>query len=421
MNHILKAYPRHSVDITKKEYKTIFSLLLSSRTLEGDCVSRFESMFARYINTQYAIAVSSARLGLYLLFKYFNFPEGSEIMITPFTHQSIFTVIKAFRFKPVFIDIDKDNHNIDSRLVKKLINKKTKILILTHMWGQPCEMDVFLELKKEFDIKIIEDCAMACGATYKNKKVGSFGDASIFSFGKAKAISTFDGGMLCTNDSKIYEWIQERSRDFNYRKINELSVKIINSMIANILTRPYIFFFTLYPILRFLNIRDPYNPMEHKKDSLMILNEIPLSWKLKFSNIQAAVGIEQLKNLDACNQKRIENAEILNNVLHGIKGIRILSVTPEAKNIYLYYPVFIEKEVDLNKIRKELIKLGVDSQLNELTTPEQLDVFGVSSLDYPVFNEASRKLLVIPNGIYLTEEDTHYVANAFKKVIERVA
>jgi perosamine synthetase len=258
---------------------------------------------------------------------------------------------------------------------------------------------------------------MACGAEYKGKKAGSFGDASIFSFGKAKAISTFDGGMLCTDNPGISGYIGSACGDFHYRSRRELFVKIVNSIVANLLTRPAAFFFTLYPVLKYLKMRDPYNPMEHRKDSLSILNQVPSSWKTRFANIQAAVGLEQLRTIERRNQKRIENAGILNEALRDVKEIEIVSTPPSVKNIHLYYPVFIKGEFDINKIRRVLIKFGVDSQLNELTTPQQLEIFGATPRDYPVFNEISHRLLVIPNGIYLTGEDARYVASTFKRVM----
>lgn len=417
---MFKAYPRHSVDITRKEYRIILSLLFSPRILKGGFVRKYELKFSEYIGVRYAISMPSARLGLYMLFKYFNFPVGSEVIITPFTHWSIFAVIKSCKLKPVFVDIDKTSYNIDPNLVKKYINRKTKLLILTHMWGQTCEMDSLLEVKKQFDIKIIEDCAMACGSSYKNQKAGSFGDASIFSFGKAKAISTFGGGMLCTNNQDIHKFALRFSADFHYEKPIFLIVRIINSVIANILTRPHFFYLSFYPVLKFLKIRDPYNPIEHKKDTPIFSDKIPEDWKIKMSNIQAAVGIEQLKNLDKRNEKRIENAMVINDVLSNTNGINIPLAMPDTKHIYLYYAALIKKNVCLDYIRRKLINLRVDSQLNELTTSKELEVFGARSNDYPVFKNVSQNLLVIPNGIYLSRDDAFYIGSTFKKVIESI-
>jgi dTDP-4-amino-4,6-dideoxygalactose transaminase len=388
--------------------------------LRGSCIQLFEKVFKDYIGTPYAISIPSARLGLFLIFKSFNLPQGTEIIISPFTHWSIFTVIKSCGLKPVFVDIDERTYNIDPKAVRKVINKNTKVIILTHMWGQPCDMNFFLELKKEYDFKIIEDCAMACGATYKNKKTGSFGDASIFSFGKAKTISTFGGGMLCANDRSIYEHAHCYSTNFSHGKYSSLAINIANSIIANILTRPPLFFLSIYPLIKILNIRDPYNPIEHKKDTSTIFDRIPEEWKIKMSNIQAVVGIEQLKNLDTYNQIRVKNACILNNILHDVRGVSIPIAIPEAKHIYLYYALYIKENIQLNDLRKRLISKRIDSQLNELTTSKELEIFGVHSSDYPVFNEVSQKLLIIPNGIYLNKNDIIYIGNTFRKIIESI-
>lgn len=412
---MFKAYPRHSVDISSKEYAKILFLLFSRKMLNGNYVSRFESLFAEYINVPYVISMPSARLGLYALLKYFDFPAGSEVIMTPFTHWSIFSVIKSCGLKPVFVDIDEYTYNITPAMVKDNITKKTRLLIITHIWGQPCEMDGFIDIKKEFGIKIIEDCAMACGATYNNKKVGSFGDASIFSFGKAKAISTFGGGMLCTGNSAIQDGIRNIILDFKDGKRSPLLVNIINAVLANILTKPPIFFMSLYPIMRLFNLRDPYNPIEHKKDASIFLDDIPNEWKTKYSNIQAAVGIEQLKNLDLRNEIRIENSGFLNELFSDIKGIGLPLARPEVKHIYLYYALLIKRNIILDTIRKKLLTMGVDSQLNELTSSNELEIFGVNSKDYPVFNRISRNLLIIPNGINLNRRDIEYVGSAFKE------
>jgi len=419
MDQIFRAYPRHSVDISAREYQIISSLLFSPNMFKGNFVQQLEAEFSRYNNVSNSIAIPSARLGLFLILKYYNYPKGTEVVITPFTHWSIFTVIKASGLKPVFCDINENTYNIDPESVEKVLSSDTKLLILTHMWGQMCKMGAFMELKQKYDLKIIEDCAMAAGAEYLNRKAGSFGNASIFSFGKAKTINTFGGGMLCTEDNRMSEYIRNILSSFHYEKRNMLSLTIINSIIANILTRPRVFFFTLYPILKFLNIRDPYNPIEHKRESSIVLDRIPEEWKVRFSNIQAAVGLEQLRSLDRRNERRIENAKIFESILNEVEGIRIPFCFKESKHIYLYYAVYIKKQGNLDFLRKELIRIRIDSQLNELTGPRELIALGVNPNNFPVFKEVSNSLLVIPNGLYLSKEDCLYIANNLKKIAKR--
>ncbi len=417
---MLKAYPRHSVDISGREYWEMLSRIFSFYVSNGAASGDFEQVFREYIGVPYAVSIPSARLGLFLIFKHFALPEGSEIIISPFTHWSIFSVIKACRLKPVFVDIDEGTFNIDPREVKKVINKNTKVLILTHMWGQPCDMDPFLELKKEFGIKVIEDCAMACGATYKGRQAGSFADASIFSFGKAKAIATFGGGMLCTNDRGIYEEARRSTAAFRYEHPVALASNLLSSVIANILTRPRVFFLSIYPVMRAFCLKDPYNPMEQRKDVAIFADSVPEQWKIKMSDLQAVLGMEQLRGLDAKNRKRMANAQILNEILQGTGGIAIPLAVPGAGHTYLYYALLVKKRTSLEDIRKILIRHRVDSQLNELTTAKELAVFGADSKDYPVFHRVSESLLIIPNGIYLSRDDARYVGNTVKRALDLV-
>lgn len=417
---MIKAYPRHSVDLSCEDYCAIFSALFASKKKQDETISSFEILFARYIDTRYAVTMPSARLGLYFLLKYFDFPQGSEVLITPFTHWSVFSVIKACRLNPVCVDIDEKTFNIDHDQVEKYINKKTRLLILTHMWGQPCAFDRFLEIKRKYGIKIIEDCAMACGAVYQDKKAGGFGDASIFSFGKAKAISAFGGGMLCTNDVLIFDYVKKNSEDFICESLPLLLAKAASSALANFLTRPEVFFLTIYPVLRFLNIRDPYNPLEHRKDAAVTIREIPPEWKVRMSAVQAAVGIEQLKQLDRRNEKRAAHAARLNKFLDDFDGVAVPLSLPQAKHTYLYYVLHIKNGIDLDSLRRKLVLYRVDTQLHELTTPQQLRLLGVDSAPLPVFEKVSNELLVIPNGINLTDPDLLYIADSLKNAIRSI-
>jgi len=416
---IFRAYPRHSVDISAREYFNIFSNLCTYGLAGRGKVIGLENSFAEYIRVPQAVAIPSARLGLYLTLRYYNFPLGTEVIMTPFTHWSIFTVIKACGLKPVFVDIDKDTYNTEPDAVKARITLKTRLIILTHMWGQPCKMDDFISIKKECGIKIIEDCAMATGASYNGRRVGSFGDASIFSFGKAKAINAFGGGMLCTLDPEMARFAREETASFSDEAKLSLGVTIASSIAANILTRPGVFFFSFYPLMRILNLRDPYNPIEHKKDVNMN-DGVPQGWKVKLANIQALIGLNQLKDLDKRNTVRINNANMLNDLLQTVSGVRVPRCQDITKHIYLYYSLYINKQIDLNVIRKFLINDRVDSQLSELTGAKELAVFGENPDNYPIFKDVSSRLLIIPNGIYLNKEDVYFIASRIKKVLEKL-
>jgi len=138
------------------------------------------------------------------------------------------------------------------------------------------------------------------------------------------------------------------------------------------------------------------------------------------SDLQAVLGMQQLRDLDIKNRKRIAHAAILNEILHGTDGIAAPLPIPGAVHTYLYYALLIKKQTSLNEIRKILLKHRVDSQLNELTTAKELAVFGADSKDYPVFDKVSGSLLIIPNGIYLDSEDCRYVGTTVKRVLDSV-
>jgi perosamine synthetase len=129
--------------------------------------------------------------------------KGDEVIVSTLTNMATIFAILYIGAKPVPIDIEKDSFNIDVNLIEKKINKKTKAILVVHLFGQPVEMNIVKKIAKKYSLKIIEDCAEAHGALYKNKKVGSLGDVGCFSFYANKIISTGEGGMLTFN-KKLY-------------------------------------------------------------------------------------------------------------------------------------------------------------------------------------------------------------------------
>jgi len=147
---------------------------------------------------------------------------------------------------------------------------------------------------------------------------------------------------------------------------------------------------------------------------------LPEQWKTRMSSLQAIVGSEQLKELDIKNSLRMVNADVLNKILKGSNGVDVPLPSLGARHIYLYYALLITKRASLDDIREKLIRNRIDSQSNELTTAKDLAVFGAESKDYPVFNRVSESILIIPNGIYLSIEDVHYVGNTVKRVLDTI-
>lgn len=194
--------PLIGIEELKNVKKCIESGWISS---SGAFIKKFEDNFSKIINRKYAIAVSSGTGALDISVKALNLKKGDEIIVPNFTIiSSVLEIIKQ-GLKPIFIDANFDDFNINTNLIEEKITKKTKAIMVVHIYGLPTNMRNIFKISKKYSLKIIEDCAEQLGQNFEKKKIGSFGDISTFSFFANKHITTGEGGMIVTNNKKYYE------------------------------------------------------------------------------------------------------------------------------------------------------------------------------------------------------------------------
>jgi len=177
----------------------------SSYTGREGPIEALENTFAQYHNRKYAIAVSSGTAALYSAFYALNLKPGDEVLAPVYTYHATVTPLLHLGAKPVFCDADSITGNIRPDEIAKRATPKTKAIIITHMWGYPCEMEEIRDSGKRLGIPIVEDCSHAHGATYKNQLVGTFGEIACWSLQGAKVISAGEGGIMLTDNREVYE------------------------------------------------------------------------------------------------------------------------------------------------------------------------------------------------------------------------
>lgn len=412
-----KIFVRHSVNLSNEVLKRSVEAVKKGEIIKGHFIEKFEVEFAKYIGVKYALGVSSGRMGLYLAFKLLDFKKDDEIIIPDYTLCSIPALIKAYGLKPVFVDVCPDTYNIDISLIKQRITSKTKAILATHLFGHPCEIAPILKIAKDYGLKIIEDCAQSCGAEYKNRKVGSYGDLSIFSFNVGKNLCCFGGGMLVSNDDYLGNKINNIRTECRDQDKSKLFINFSKTLLVHAATSRTFFPFTLYPMLRFLDF--------FGIDFIdRLMEEKVVSWERilpkninRLANLQAEWGLIQLERLDSINAKLRENAELLNSRLREIKQIKIPKVILDAKSIYLYYKIEIEKR---KQFRKLLLKRGVDTKSDDMSACSTLDIFKDCRAVCPVSEKIHRHSLEIPNSIYLNREDILYICKQIKETVGEI-
>ena len=291
--------------IDKKEISAVTKVLKSGWLTSGKLTQLFESNVSNFLKSKNVIATNSCTNGLYATLKALNFKPGDEVITSPFTFISTINTIHQLGLKIKFADINLDNFNIDVEQLKKKITKRTKCILITHYGGIPCDLDKIYKLAKK-GIKIVEDAATALGAEFKNKKIGSFNKSiTVFSLYANKIITTAEGGLVSTNDQKL---------------ANKIRTLISIGIDKNPWTRTA-------------------EKMSYKYDL-----KYP-GYKFNFTDLQASIGIEQLKKIKKIILYRKKIRKIYNkNLSHLVDKnfINIYKAQKDVKSAEYIYTILIK-------------------------------------------------------------------------------
>lgn len=310
----------HGAIYGEEEAAALLEVLQNSAPSCGPKVKQFEDAFAAYCHTQYGLAVTSATTGLELAMIACGVGPGDEVITTPLSWISTANAIAARGATVVFADVDPRTLNLDPVEVAKKITPRTKAILAVHLYGQCCDMDALVALAEPRGIRIVEDCAHAAGATYKGRPAGSLGDIGVFSFHQQKNMTTLgEGGLVATNDKTLYE------KMLSYRSLCCL---------------------TYDPKGKYLPIDETVRPMGKR---YWLLDFADVGYNYRLTDAQAAVGLVQLRKLDAFNRRRNEIADIYRGRLSKLKALTMPNVLPGNTHAYHVFCVLVEPSFKLTK------------------------------------------------------------------------
>lgn len=350
--------------IGEEEIENVVEVLKSGMIAQGPKVMEFEEKFANWIGAKYGIATNSGTSALHVALLACGIGEGDEVITTPFTFIASGNAIVYTGATPVFADIDLDTYTIDPDKIEDLITDKTKAILPVQLYGQAADMDKIREIAEKHDLKIIEDAAQAHGAEYNGEKVGTLGDIACFSFYPTKNMTTSEGGMITTNDEELAKKAQ---------------------------------------MFRAHGASERYHHDE-------------IGYNFRMTDIAAAIGLAQLKVIDEFNDKRISNADYLNEQLKDVEGI----VTPKSpdnyKHVYHQYTILVEKgnrDDWVEFLTNKGIGTGIHYPIPLYNQPiyKKLGIEG----DCPLAEKAADNVISLPVHPSLTKEDLDLVVDAVKE------
>lgn len=370
-------YPLAKPHIGKKEEQYVLEVLRTGILSIGPKVEAFEKRFARFVGSRYAIAVSSGTAGLHLALLASGIKVGDEVITSPFSFVASANAILYVGATPVFVDIDPHTYNIDSQKIEMAITPKTKAILVVHILGQAAAMDAIMSIAKKYKLKIIEDACESLGAVYtgksgREKKVGTFGESSVFAFYPNKQMTTGEGGMIVTNDEKLN---------------------------------------ALFRSLRNQGRAKNMNWLDHER----------LGYNYRLPEMSAAVGLAQLERIDYLISERQKIAHLYTAFLSQYsKLVTVPYVAPPNTHTWFVYTFLLPVGVSRERVIRQLKSTGI------ATKPYLPSIhlfsfyrkqFGFSKGNFPICEAVSNRALALPLYIGLTRKDVAYICRKLIKTL----
>jgi len=363
--------------IEEEEIEEVVAALRSNWLSKGPRTVEFEKQFAGFVGANHALALNSATAGLHLSQLAVGIGAGDEVITTPYTFVASANTIIHTGAKPVFSDIDPVTLNIDPELLESKITEKTKAIIPVHMAGYPVDMDPIMEIARKHNLYVIEDAAHAVYTQYKGRMVGSIGDLTNFSFYATKNLVTGEGGMVTTNNEEVADKIRMMS---------------LHGMSKNAWNR--------------------YSD----KGSWFYEVEYP-GFKYNMTDIQAALGLVQLRKLEKLQQRREQYAMMYNEALKEIDGLILPHYDDVNRHAWHLYIIRLKEgyfTIDRAQFIEELKERGIGTSVHFI--PVHLHPYyqklGFKYGDYPLAEKAYEGAISIPLYPKMTKEEVERVIEA---------
>lgn len=367
--------------LTKEDAQAAYDTILTGWITQGPRVAEFEENFARYTGAKYAVAVSNCTTGLHLAMIVAGIQEGDEVICPSMSYIATANSIKYVGAKPVFAEVHQETYNLNVEDVKQRITPRTKAILLVHQIGMPADIAAFRALCDEHHLMLIEDAACAIGSSYQGKKIGSHSDLVCFSFHPRKVISTGDGGMVTTNNEAYY---------------NRMKLLRQHGMSIN-------------------------DRVRHSSSKIMFEDHVEVGYNYRMTDIQAAVGIQQLAKLDWIVGERRKIAQRYATELGDISFIRLPKENDGYVTNWQSYSIYLKPEcpVKRNDLMQALLDIGIASRRGVMTahreTAYQEECAGLS---LPATEDACDNSIIIPLYVPMTDDEVTTVIKGIRSCLQ---
>lgn len=363
-----KVIPLFKVFIPKSIQKPLIKTLFSGWIGHGPRTKEFEKLLTKRFKTKNILTTNTGTSALQLAVRLAGIGPDDEVISTPLTFVATNWAILANGGLPVWADVNENTANIDWRTIEPLITSRTKAIMIVHLGGAPADMDEINAIAKKHNLKVIEDCAHAFGATYKNKPIGTLGDFGAFSFQAVKYLSTADGGLLIVKDPLKFK----RAKLLSWYGINK------------------------------------ENKGDYVEDDIS-------EWGYKFTSndIMATIGIEQLKYVNKIIKKHEINSKFYDQRLRNIPGIELLRSNNDRQNSFWLYTLKVkQRENFIRKMKQRGIEVSPVIKRND-----EHSCVTKYRRPLPQLDNINKEIVCIPVGWWITPDNRQHIVNSIKEIM----
>jgi dTDP-4-amino-4,6-dideoxygalactose transaminase len=364
--------------LTEEEARAPYESIKSGWVTQGPKVAEFERAVAAYVGAKHGVATTSCTTGLHLALATIGVGPGDEVIVPSFTFIASANAILYTGATVVFCEVDPRSFNADPADIEKRITKKTKAIMPVDQIGLACDITPINEIAQRHGIDVVEDAAPTIGGTYKGRRVGSNAHQTVFSFHPRKVITTGEGGMITTDDDAL----ADKARKL---RAHAMSVSDLDRHTAD------------RPILE-----------EYRE----------LGFNYRMTDIQASIGLVQIRRLDDLLRIRVAKAERYNRELADIKKLRTPYTPPYATHTYQSYCLDLQPSVDRDDLMARLLRRGIATRRGVMASHlEKVYRDRLGTVSLPVTEEKSRSTMLIPLFATMTDDEQSYVIESLREEV----
>ncbi|NNM35299.1 MAG: hypothetical protein HKO53_19645 [Gemmatimonadetes bacterium] len=349
---------------------------------------------ARWTGASHAVCLPRARTGLFLALRHFIEP-GQNVVLSPYTFHDVINMVLCAGGRPVFADLEPGTCNISPSEVKNLIDGDTAAVIATHLYGIPCDIEQIAEICLGRGVPLIEDAAQCLGGRVGGRRVGTIGDAGVFSFSRVKNVTALYGGMLVTNSPTVDDRVRTELRGFPLEERGRLWRQAVVCSMADVLTTPLVFQFLTAPLFRYHHRHDvrALRGFLGSRRGQGAYHDLPSIYEKRMTSLQARLVMQQLDEVDRHAAVRVEHAHAYHTGLADVAEMQLPPLKRDGSHVYLSFPVLVD---DREGLVDHMIRRGRDVRGREFDNAADLPCFAEFARECPNARAAAERCLALP-------------------------